>query len=124
MELPGEPVVTKQTFDGFLGTNLDEVLTGAWHPLPARRRTGYLYPVCCSPLSTATQLGYLVSVVSDCCSDRDEVHHATLAAYPFVFSTVRSDQIAERRDDWDVELDRMEMLRRHSLASDPPPAAG
>ena len=27
-ELPGEPVVTKQSFDGFLGTDLDEVLAG------------------------------------------------------------------------------------------------
>ena len=27
-ELPGEQVVTKQSFDGFLGTDLDEVLAG------------------------------------------------------------------------------------------------
>ncbi|MGH9231494.1 MAG: cysteine hydrolase family protein, partial [Acidimicrobiales bacterium] len=60
--------------------------------------------------STATQLGYLVSVVSDCCSDREELHHATLAAYPFLFDAVRSDQIAERRDGWDADLDRIDTV--------------
>ena len=60
--------------------------------------------------STATQRGYLVSVVSDCCSDDAEAHHATLAAYPFVFGTVLSHQIAERRDGWDADLARMGTL--------------
>ena len=109
VELPGEPVVTKQTFDGFLGTNLDEVHTG--RGIRCLLVAGLVTSTCVLfTASTATQLGYLVSVVSDCCSDRDEVHHGTLAAYPFVFSTVRSDQIAERRDDWNAELDRMGIL--------------
>jgi nicotinamidase-related amidase len=109
-ELPGEPVVTKQSFDGFLGTDLDEVLAqrGARGLLIA----GLVTSTCVLfTAATATQRGYLVKVVSDCCSDRHEMHYATLAAYPFVFDTVRSHEIAERRDDWVAELDRMDTWR-------------
>ena len=113
-ELPGEPVVTKQTFDGFLGTNLDAVLNE--RGIRGLLVAGLVTSTCVLfTASTATQLGYLVSVVSDCCSDRDEVHHATLAAYPFVFGTARSDQIAGRRQDWEAELSRMDMLATPSL---------
>lgn len=108
-ELPGEPVVTKQSFDGFLGTELDEVL--AERGIRCLLIAGLVTSTCVLfTASTATQLGYLVSVVSDCCSDREEAHDATLAAYPFVFDTVRSDQITARRDRWDIELDRMDTL--------------
>jgi len=105
-ELAGEPVVAKQSFDGFLGTDLDEVL--AERGVRGLLVAGLVTSTCVLfTASTGTQRGYLVKVVSDCCSDREELHHATLGAYPFVFDIVRSDQIAKRRDDWDTELDRM-----------------
>jgi len=108
-ELPGEPVVTKQSFDGFLGTGLDELL--ARRGIRGILVAGLITSTCVLfTASTATQRGYLVSVVSDCCSDREELHDATLAAYPFVFGTARSDQIAERRIAWDADLDRMDTL--------------
>ncbi len=108
-ELPGEPVVTKQSFDGFLGTGLDELL--ARRGIRGILVAGLITSTCVLfTASTATQRGYLVSVVSDCCSDREELHDATLAAYPFVFGTVRSDQIAERRIAWDADLDRRDIL--------------
>ena len=111
-ELPGEPVVTKHSFDGFLGTSLDEVLAG--RGIRGLLVAGLVTSTCVLfTASTATQLGYLVSVVSDCCSDHEEVHHATLAAYPFVFDTVRSNEIAERRDAWDADLERMTTLATH-----------
>jgi nicotinamidase-related amidase len=115
-ELPGELVVNKQTFDGFLGTDLDQALaeSGARGLLLA----GLVTSTCVLfTAATATQRGYLVKVVSDCCSDRSEMHYATLAAYRFVFDTVRSDQIAERRDDWDAELDRMDTWRPMTTGS-------
>lgn len=109
VELPGEPVVTKQSFDGFLGTDLDGVLERAG--VRGLLIAGLVTSTCVLfTASTATQRGYLVWVVSDCCSDREEAHRATLATYPFVFDTVRSDQIAERRDGWDAQLDRMDSL--------------
>ena len=105
-ELPGEPVVIKRSFDGFLGTELDEVL--AERGIRGLLVAGLVTSTCVLfTAATATQRGYLVSVLSDCCSDREEMHRTTLAAYPFVFDTVRSDQIAERRDGWDADLDRM-----------------
>jgi nicotinamidase-related amidase len=105
-ELAGEPVVAKQSFDGFLGTDLDEVL--AERGVRGLLVAGLVTSTCVLfTASTGTQRGYLVKVVSDCCSDREELHHATLGAYPFVFDIVRSDQIAKRRDDWDTELERM-----------------
>jgi nicotinamidase-related amidase len=106
-ELPGEPVVTKQSFDGFLGTDLDEVLAG--RGIRCLLIAGLVTSTCVLfTAATATQRGYLVSVVTDCCSDREEAHRATLATYPFIFGTLRSDQIAERREGWDGELDRMD----------------
>jgi nicotinamidase-related amidase len=106
VELPDEPVVVKHSFDGFLGTDLDEVL--ASRGIRGLLIAGLVTSTCVLfTASTATQRGYLVSVVADCCSDRAESHHATLAAYPFVFDTVRSDQIAERRAAWDADLDLM-----------------
>jgi nicotinamidase-related amidase len=107
--LPGEPVVTKHSFDGFLGTDLDEVL--AARGIESLLVAGLVTSTCVLfTAASATQRGYLVSVLTDCCSDRAEAHEATLAAYPFVFDTVRSDQIADRRADWDADLDRMRRL--------------
>ena len=72
LELPGEPVVIKQSFDGFLGTNLDEVLVN--HGVRNVLIAGLVTSTCVLfTAATATQLGYLVSVVGDCCSDRAEV---------------------------------------------------
>lgn len=108
-ELPGEPVVTRQSFDGFLGTDLDEVL--ARRGIRGLLVAGLVTSTCVLfTAATATQRGYLASVVADCCSDREEAHRATLATYPFVFATLRSDQIAERRDGWDADLDRMDTM--------------
>jgi len=104
--LPGEPVVTKHTFDAFLGTELDELL--ASRGIRGVLIAGLVTSTCVLfTASTATQRGYLVSVVADCCADREDVHHATLAAYPFVFDTVHSSEIASRREAWDADLDRM-----------------
>jgi ureidoacrylate peracid hydrolase len=108
-ELPGEPVVTKHSFDGFLDTDLDQLLSA--RGIRGVLIAGLITSTCVLfTASTATQRGYLVSVVTDCCSDRDDAHHATLAGYQFVFGTVRSDQIAQRRDGWDADLDRMDIL--------------
>lgn len=106
VELDGEPVVVKQSFDGFLGTGLHELL---WARGIRSLLIGGLITSTCVlfTASTATQLGYLVSVLSDCCSDTDDAHASTLAAYRFVFDTVRSTEIAERRDQWDAQLQVM-----------------
>jgi nicotinamidase-related amidase len=91
-EVPGEPVVVKHSFDGFLGTDLHQVLTS--RGVTTLYIAGLVTSTCVLfTASTATQLGYMVSVVADCCSDRHDAHHATLAGYRFVFDTVLSDEI-------------------------------
>ncbi len=105
-EIAGEPVVIKHSFDGFLNTELHDLLTT--RGIRALLIGGLVTSTCVLfTAATATQLGYLVSVLSDCCSDFEDAHSATLAAYPFVFDVVRSTEIAERRDEWDVQLKTM-----------------
>jgi nicotinamidase-related amidase len=114
VELPGEPVVTKQTFDGFLCTDLDEVL--AERGIRSLLIAGLVTSTCVLfTASTATQRGSLVSVVADCCSDRAEAHWATLDSYPFIFETVRSEQISQRRAAWNADLDRLESPPRANV---------
>jgi nicotinamidase-related amidase len=102
----GEPVIRKQSFDGFLRTDLDELLRSR------RKRflfvAGLVTSTCVLfTAASATQLGYLVAVVRDCCADRDGVHEQTLSAYPFVFSTTDSERLLDERPDWDRQLARL-----------------
>jgi ureidoacrylate peracid hydrolase len=112
-ERPGEQVVIKHSFDGFLNTGLHDLLTA--RGVQCVLIAGLVTSTCVLfTAATATQLGYLVSVVSDCCSDFADAHAATLAAYPFVFDTVRSTEITEQRDQWDVELMAMHPEAHHA----------
>ncbi|MEQ1699119.1 MAG: isochorismatase family protein [Ilumatobacteraceae bacterium] len=54
--------------------------------------------------ATATQLGYLVTVLSDCTADSEGAHATTLARYRFVFETATSTEIADRRGTRDEQL--------------------
>ena len=106
VEEPGETVVSKQTFDGFLRTDLDAELrsTGVQFLLIA----GLVTSTCVLlTATTATQLGYLVAVVTDCCSDREQAHRDTLDNYRFVFDSARSDEIPKMRRQWNADLDRL-----------------
>jgi nicotinamidase-related amidase len=103
---PGEAVLHKQSFDAFLRTDLDALLR-------ARRKrflfvAGLVTSTCVLfTAASATQLGYLVAVVRDCCADREGVHEQTLEAYPFVFSTTDSARLLDDRADWDRQLARL-----------------
>jgi ureidoacrylate peracid hydrolase len=101
--LPGEPVVLKHSFDAFLGTDLDALLRGA-----GRRFllvAGLVTSTCVLlTAASATQLGYLVAVVADCCADHPSNHEQVLATYPFMFSVTRSSRLAEDRRHWDEDL--------------------
>ena len=106
VERDGEPVVVKQSFDGFLNTDLHELLQA--RGIRCLLIAGLVTSTCVLfTASTATQLGYLVTVLGDCCSDVGDAHAATLAAYPFVFEVAPSTDIAARRTRWDAQLDVM-----------------
>lgn len=93
--LPGEPVIQKDTFDGFLGTDLDERLraAGITHVLVA----GLVTSVCVLITALAAmQRGYLVTVVRDCVADDEPDHSDTLQRYGgFLFGVASSREIAE-----------------------------
>jgi ureidoacrylate peracid hydrolase len=101
--LPGETVVVKHTFDAFLGTGLDASLRAAGKRFLL---VAGLVTSTCVLLSaaSATQLGYLVAVVEDCCADRPPVHDQVLRTYPFMFSLTGSARLAEDRAEWDEQL--------------------
>jgi ureidoacrylate peracid hydrolase len=103
----GEQVVVKQSFDAFLRTDLDELLR------TARKRfvlvAGLVTSTCVLlTAATATQLGYLVAVVEDCCADRLSFHDWVLRAYyPFMFEATSSDRLSQDRPEWDEQLRRL-----------------
>ena len=83
-EAGGEPVIVKQTFDGFLNDELDLWLqeNNKQYVLVA----GLVTSVCVLlTAASAAQRGYLVSVIEDCCADKPEAHVHTLERYPVRF---------------------------------------
>ena len=110
VERPGEVVVTKQTFDGFLCTGLDDMLRA--RGIRSLLIAGLVTSTCVLfTAATAAQLGYLVTVVDDCCSDWLAAHEATLASYRFVFDVVQSLDLARRRPAMNAVLERMDRVR-------------
>jgi nicotinamidase-related amidase len=105
-EIAGEPVVIKHSFDGFLDTDLHDLLTA--RSIRGLLIGGLVTSTCVLfTAATATQLGYLVSVLSDCCSDFETAHSATLHAYRYIFDAVPSIEIADQRAKWDTQLKTM-----------------
>lgn len=101
-----EPVFIKQTFDGFLTDELQAWLSdnGKQYLLMA----GLVTSVCVLlTAAAASQRGYLVSVVEDCCADKPEAHVHTLEGYPFVFEVTTLDDIVASRDNWQSQLDQI-----------------
>ncbi|HYJ67626.1 MAG TPA: isochorismatase family cysteine hydrolase [Nocardioidaceae bacterium] len=104
---PGERVVVKQSFDAFLGTGLDELLRSAGKRFVFV--AGLVTSTCVLlTAATATQRGYLVALVEDCCADRQRFHDYVLRAYhPFMFGITRSDRISHDRPQWDEQLEQL-----------------
>jgi nicotinamidase-related amidase len=105
-EAGDEPVIIKQTFDGFLNPELSSALeaAGKRYLLVA----GLVTSVCVLlTAAAAAQRGYLVSVVEDCCADKPEAHVHTLERYPFVFEPVTTDDIATQHEHWIGQLARL-----------------
>ncbi|MGB8859649.1 MAG: isochorismatase family cysteine hydrolase [Ilumatobacteraceae bacterium] len=105
-EFDGEPVVVKHSFDGFLNTDLHQLLTS--RGIRGLLVGGLITSTCVLfTAATATQLGYLVTVLDDCCADFEEAHTTTLAGYQFIFDAVPSTEIVDHRQRWDEQLQVM-----------------
>ena len=103
---PGEFVIYKQSFDGFLKPALPAYLE------KNRKRflllAGLATSVCVFlTAATAAQRGYLVGIVEDCCADSPEAHNHTLQRYPFIFDRTSVDQLTADHGKWLADLDRL-----------------
>lgn len=103
---PGEFVIYKQSFDGFLKPALPAYLE------KNRKRflllAGLVTSVCVFlTAATAAQRGYLVGIVEDCCADSPEAHNHTLQRYPFIFDRTSVDQVTADHEKWLADLDRL-----------------
>ena len=102
-ELPGEKIFTKQTFDGFHNPSLISYLQDK------KKRflliAGLVTSTCVLfTASSATQLGFLSAVISDCCADEPTIHSAILERYQFIFDQIKSDQILELLPEWNETI--------------------
>jgi nicotinamidase-related amidase len=107
LSLPGETVLLKQAFDGFLAPEL----------CPTLRREGKRFLLTAGLLTSvcvlfttisATQQGFLAAVVDDCCADEPEAHRQALERYAFAFERTRLAEIAGRRSAWLAALQGLE----------------
>ncbi len=111
LELPGEKVIAKHTFDGFHSPPL----------LPYLRERGRRFVLTaglmtstCVLLTTASamQLGFLAAVVEDCCADHPDAHGHTLDWYQFMFDRTTVQEIPGRYEEWQVALRELETEHR------------
>jgi len=106
VEQPGETVIVKHSFDGFMNPCLQQYLDdrNKRYLLVA----GLVTSVCVLlTAATAAQKGYLVAVVEDCCADKPEAHWHTLDRYPFIFDRTTPGQIVSSREQWLANLARI-----------------
>lgn len=105
-DMPGEKVITKQTFDGFHQQELRSYL------VENKKRfiliAGLITSVCLFlTAANAAQRGYLVAMVEDCCADKPAAHKHTMERYPFIFCRTTAAQITSGRENWMAELDKL-----------------
>lgn len=107
-ETADEPVIRKQTFDGFLNPELQERLAAGNKKFLLM--AGLVTSVCVLlTAAAASQRGYLVGIVEDCCADKPEAHLHTLERYPFVFEQTTTSSLVADRENWLAELQKLEL---------------
>jgi nicotinamidase-related amidase len=92
--MPGEKRVEKETFDGFMGTDLEEYLKG--RGVKAALISGLETSVCVLFTATSAYLRRIVPlVVTDACADEPSRHEAVLSMYgDLCFKAVTTSQVA------------------------------
>jgi len=92
--MPGEKTVVKETFDGFVGTDLEEYLEG--RGVKAALISGLETSVCVLFTATSAYLRRIVPlVVTDACADEPSRHEAALSMYgDLCFKAVTTSQVA------------------------------
>jgi len=102
-EEPREKIFTKQTFDGFHNLALFDYLRDQRKNILLV--AGLVTSTCVLfTASSATQLGFLSAVVSDCCADEPAIHKTILERYQFIFDAVEMKEIFENVSRWNKAL--------------------
>jgi ureidoacrylate peracid hydrolase len=102
-ELPGEKVIVKHTFDGFLAPDLLPYLEQNHKRFLLT--AGLITSTCVLFTTTsAMQHGFLTAVVEDCCADGPARHETTLDTYPYIFERVTVDLLAAQNERWNQQL--------------------
>ncbi|MFW5667129.1 MAG: cysteine hydrolase family protein [Coleofasciculus sp.] len=103
----GEMVMEKQTQDGFHHPPLLDYLRsqGKKYILTA----GLVTSVCVLlTAASASQLGFLVTVISDCCADYPEAHAIALRRYRgFMLGLACLDELPQRWGEWVGQIERL-----------------
>ena len=101
---PGEFLIYKQSFDGFLKPALAAYLEK--HQKRFLFIAGLVTSVCVLlTAASASQRGYLVSVVEDCCADKSEAHEHALQRYPFIFDRSTVSTLPQNYAKWRADLE-------------------
>lgn len=103
LEVPGEAVFVKQTFDGFQNPTPVEYLRQKGKRFVL---TAGLVTSTCVLFTTvsAAQSGFLAAVVEDCCADEPLAHQQTLDRYQFIFGRTTVDAVPKRHAEWVGDL--------------------
>lgn len=111
LEQPGEIVIEKQTPDGFHNPKLLNYLRS--HNKRFILTAGLVTSVCVLlTTASASQLGFLATVVGDCCADYPEAHAIALKRYRgFLFDCVELEELPKRWKDWMLQLQQLEALQ-------------
>ncbi len=105
-ELPGEKVIVKHAFDGFLAPELLPYLR------QANKRfllTAGLVTSTCVLFTTtsAMQNGFLTAIVEDCCADEPSRHAYTLDSYQYIFARTGVSLLASQNKLWIDQLNQL-----------------
>jgi ureidoacrylate peracid hydrolase len=109
--LPGEKVIIKHSFDGFLAPEL----------LPYLRQTNKRFLLTAGLITStcvlfttvsAMQNGFLTAMVEDCCADEPARHETTLNSYPFIFQRTKLGQISEQYKEWQANLTTLAAIEK------------
>ena len=109
VEMDGEAILRKQTFDAFLQPDLLSRLHRAHKSfiLVAGLETSVCVLL---TAASAVQHGFLAAVVEDCCADDPARHKAVMSGYPFLFDRTTLAGLEADHDSW------MGMLNASQLA--------
>ena len=107
VEMDGEPVLRKRTFDAFLQPDLLSRLHRARKSFILI--AGLETSVCVLlTAASAVQHGFLAAVVEDCCADDPARHEAVVSGYPFMFDRTTLARLETDHDRWMDMLNKLQ----------------